>query len=651
MGFLNGGITAVEAGQRAEDRAYQNMQNQYAAQAATRRAEADALARMQMQQQRQAGLDVSGDYTGYIPGVVKVQATPKATAATVEQGATGGQTQATAPKKMATVPTDLQDVSIGRMVKKTHSGGGYSPENYSLEERYLGDTALGFSDALSYFFSNDKPRYTGREQYYKLDPASVKTYNSNLAFIPKYQKSPLAGRISQYAAQVGIDPNILHAIALQETSGGTRIKDSPQGASGALQITEGAYKDVKSRIPQFTKDPKILEMVASLPSDWSKATPEDKIKGGVLYAKLLSMIGAKGNNGKPVSPSRVLAGYFGGESRLKGDLPSVRDSLGRMLPDYVAMTTGYYNAMNPQAQSDMLAVADGSVPQTVQTAQTGTPAQAGVSQGGLSVSGNYAAPAVPQAPQVSQAPQQEAGLTRLVGSPQNNSLPVPIQRLAALQQNLRTRADAMAQTGAFDQYQQLATQEIAVTTQLYDQLAELGAAELTQFGAPRRLMSLLSTFSGQNAQVQLRSDGKLDLYLDGQKVSGKDGLSASRLSTMVKNMVSAQARAQYTAAATEAMKQQAALLEAQLKGQYDLAGRAVTGQYNIAAARAHANASGGGTKTIGTLSDGTVVTYSNDRGYEYVTPGGTQEVNGEEVATAPTVRPIAGIVPFTNVLQ
>ena len=52
MGFLNGGITAVEAGQRAEDRAYQNMQNQYAAQAATRRAEADALARMQMQQQR-----------------------------------------------------------------------------------------------------------------------------------------------------------------------------------------------------------------------------------------------------------------------------------------------------------------------------------------------------------------------------------------------------------------------------------------------------------------------------------------------------------------------------------------------------------------------------------------------------------------------
>ena len=642
MGFLNGGITAVEAGQRAEDRAYQNMQNQYAAQAATRRAEADALARMQMQQQRPAGLDISGDYTGYIPGVVKVQSTPKATAATVEQGSTGGQPQATAPKKMATVPTDLQDVSIGRMVKKTHSGGDYN----------LGDTAWNYAAAITPIINIDKaPRYTGREQYYKLDPASIKTYNSNLAFIPKYQKSPLAGRISQYAAQVGIDPNILHAIALQETSGGTRIKDSPQGASGALQITEGAYKDVKARIPQFTKDPKILDMVASLPSDWSKATPEDKIKGGVLYAKLLSMIGAKGNNGKPVSPSRVLAGYFGGESRLKGDLPSVRDSLGRMLPDYVAMTTGYYNAMNPQAQSDMLAVADGSVPQAVQTAQAGTPTQAGATPGGLSVSGNYAVPAVSQAPQAPQATQQEAGLTRLVGSPQNNSLPVPIQRLAALQQSLRTRADAMAQTGAFDQYQQLATQEIAVTTQLYDQLAELGAAELTQFGAPRRLMSLLSTFSGQNAQVQLRSDGKLDLYLDGQKVSGKDGLSASRLSTMVKNMVSAQARTQYTAAATEAMKQQAALLEAQLKGQYDLAGRAVTGQYNIAAAKAHANASGGGTKTIGTLSDGTVVTYSNDRGYEYVTPGGTQEVNGEEIATGPTVRPIAGIVPFTNILQ
>ena len=642
MGFLSGNVDFITSGQMAEDRAYQNMQNQYAAQAATRRAEADALARMQMQQQRQAGLDVSGDYTGYIPGVVKVQATPKATAATqTDTPTTQTQTNSTRTvNEKANAAKTTVPVSIGSLYRN-NTGGDILPT----------DDAWNYAAAITPNINTGETTYTGRQQYYNLPESAVKTYSSNLDYLPKYRGTDLYAKINKYAKQVGVDSNILHALALQETAGGQIMKDSPQGASGALQIMPGTYRDVITRLPTLTRDKSVLQMLSSMNPDWSKATPEDKLKGGILYAKMLSLLGAKANGGKAVSPSRIFAGYFGGESRLKGALPSVRDSLGRMLPDYVAMTTGYYNAMNPQAQSDMLAVADGSVPQTVQTAQTGTPTQAGVTPGGLSVSGNYATPAVSQAPQAPQATQQEAGLTRLVGSPQNNSLPVPIQRLAALQQSLRTRADAMAQTGAFDQYQQLATQEIAVTTQLYDQLAELGAAELTQFGAPRRLMSLLSTFSGHNAQVQLRSDGKLDLYLDGQKVSGKDGLSASRLSTMVKNMVSAQARTQYTAAATEAMKQQAALLEAQLKGQYDLAGRAITGRYNIAAAKAHANASGGGTKTIGTLSDGTVVTYSNDRGYEYVTPGGTQEVNGEEIATGPTVRPIAGIVPFTNVLQ
>lgn len=635
MGFLNGSVDFITAGQMAEDNAYRNMQNQYATQEATRVAEANALARMRnSQQQPMAGLNMSGDY-GVLPGVAKVQTSPQRARATgsMQASAQGGTPQLQMPVQANT--GDLVTASIGKMYKGKEG---------------LPDSAGGmYMASMNPAGQYGSPEFSGRQQYFDLPPDAYKAYNSNLASIPKYQKSALAGRLNQYAAQAGVDPNILHAIALQETSGGTRIKDSPQGASGALQVTEGAYKDVLSRLPTLTRDRNVLEMVSSLPSDWNKATPEDKIKGGVLFTKLLSLLGQKKNNGQAVSPSRVFASYFGGESRLTGDLPKVKDSLGRMLPDYVAMTTGYYNAMNPQGQSDMLTVVGNAAAPTGEQIAQGQPTQAVQGQGGLDVSGAYTTPVTQGVP--AGAPSaQEAGLTSLARSPAQG-LPEPIQNLVQRRQVLRTHANALAQTGAFGQYYQLATQEAALDADLYNQLAELGAAEMTQFGAPQRLMSLLSSFSGRNAQVQLRSDGNLDLYMNGEKVSGKDGLSASRLSTMVKNMVSAQARAQYVAAATEAAKQQASLMQAQIKGQYDLAGRALSGQYGVAAAKAHGRAGTGGVKALGTLNDGSLVAYDQNGGLINILPGGTQEINGEEVVTGPTARPIAGIVPFTNVIQ
>lgn len=627
------GVNAVLAGQMAEDNAYRNMQNQYATQEATRVAEANALARMQNnRQQPVAGLNMSGDY-GTIPGVVKIKTTPQTPAAPApKQQATGKQTtkQETPAAANATVP-----VSIGSLYPSS-TGGDILPN----------DNPWYYTAAMTPNIHTGGTTYTGRQQYYDLPESAVKTYNSNLEYIPKYRGTDLYDKINKYAKQAGVDSNILHALALQETAGGQILKDSPQGASGALQIMPGTYRDVLMRLPTLTKDKGVLQMLNGMNPDWSKATPEDKLKGGILYAKMLSILG-----GKEVTPSRIFAGYFGGESRLKGDLPGVADATGRSLPDYVAMTTGYYNTMNPQAQSDMLAVANVAQPTANgQVAQVqGQPTQVTQGQGGLDVSGTYAAPVAQGTPAASSAA-QEAGLTRLAKGPAQG-LPEPIQNLIQRRQVLRTHANALAQTGAFGQYYQLAAQEAALDADLYNQLAELGAAEMTQFGAPQRLMSLLSSFSGRKAQVQLRSDGKLDLYLNGEKVSGKDGLSASRLSTMVKNMVSAQARAQYTAAATEAAKQQASLMEAQLKGQYDLAGRSITGQYNIAAAKAHGAASGGGVKALGTLNDGTIVAYDRNGGLINIMPGGTQEVNGEEVATGPTVRPIAGLYGFSNTIQ
>lgn len=60
-------------------------------------------------------------------------------------------------------------------------------------------------------------------------------------------------------------------------------------------------------------------------------------------------------------------------------------------------------------------------------------------------------------------------------------------------------------------------------------VGDRGVAEFTRFGDPTRMLGAWSTFTGTKLQVQPRSDGKYDLYGNGQLLSGKTGFTKEEL--------------------------------------------------------------------------------------------------------------------------
>lgn len=644
--FANVSADFIQSAQAVEDGAYRNMMNQRAAQESTRIDEAKAAARMQLSRNPYAPQDMYGavtDSSGFIPGIEKV-AQPAAPAPAAQPAT---QPTRAAPRKAGLDPAqggELEPVSIGSL-HRTTGAGNVVP--YAFNE-YHGSPS-GANQLVGMYAPEES--FVGRQQYYDLPASAVKAYNANIGNIKSYMKSDTAGKLNTYAKRLGMDANILHAIALQESAGGKVTDDSVQGASGALQIMPNTYRDVISRLPTLTKDKRVLDMVSELPTDWKKATADDKLKAGALYTKLLSLVGAKGNKGNPVSAANIFASYFGGEKHINSDkLPWVADGNGRYIPDYVAMTTGYYNTMNPAAQASMLAT-DGARPGSVQTAQAqiGTEQQ----QAGIDPSGTYqqAGEAPAQVAQAPQAP-EEPGITTFQTVPRGG-MPQNLQNLITRRYRNGVLAEAMSNTGAFGEYDRLSQENTALDAQIYTQLAELGASELINHHAPQRLMAVMSKFTGDNTQVKLRSDGKLDYYVNGTKVSGKDGLTASQLAAKVKNTVSDTLRAQSLSSATTAAQQHVDLAKENIKAQASLARAGIAGQYNVAAAQAHGRASAAGNannvKTVGTLPNGQLVVAQNGQ-YFAISPGQDQEIDGTMVQGQPTFTPIAGLYGFNNVV-
>ena len=72
---------------------------------------------------------------------------------------------------------------------------------------------------------------------------------------------------------------------------------------------------------------------------------------------------------------------------------------------------------------------------------------------------------------------------------------------------------------------------------LYRMMGDRGVAEFTRFNDPTRMMGVWSQFTGQNLQLQPRSDGKWDLFSNG-KILGQ-GLSASELTGYAKEDIDA----------------------------------------------------------------------------------------------------------------
>lgn len=594
----------------AEADTYRLTQQQYAAQEATRRAEAEALARVRNAQEQPQAMYGS---SGLMPGVA-----PAPTVAAPKQGGlaaptTGTPTQPTQANTQPIPAADLTNLRISSpnaprkggvvSVDDTYSGNPFSLAWDEYAQRSLPQAGVPAWKETTW----DMPQML-RDQIVKTGKGARNFTNTNL-----YKQ------LSGWASAAGVDPYIVGAMAFAE-SGGNQNARSKKGAVGAMQVKEGAYIDAV-RMSNH-KDPSVRALAQTLPKNFADANPTDLVKAGVLYSRWLM------DRGVPVN--KLPYAYHSGDT--SGNLNTRRNDGNITSANHLAKVLYFYNQMNPTAQLEMPEVAGIPMALTPPTASArgaaGAPtytAQAG-GQGmvGLPIStipaGNVSALATPS--ESRNAPPQNMQL----GTPQG------IQTLVNMRNVLANRIQAAQDTGAYDLYAQLATQQAQLDAAIYENLAEMSAAEIAAYNAPQRMLALMSNFSGNNVQAQYRADGKYDLYVNGNKVSGTDGLTPERLSDMGKRMVSQAARSAAIAAATESQKQQTELLKTQLAGIYD-----------IARARENATAlsRSGGVKSLGTTPEGNVVFAKGDDIY-YITPGGTVEIAGEQVATNPQAVRILG---------
>lgn len=595
----------------AEADTYRLTQQQYAAQEATRREEANALARVRnAQEQPQAMYGSSGLMQGIAPAP-KVAAPKQGGLAAPTTGTPAQPTQADTQPIPAAELTNLRISSPNAPAK----GGFVSPD-----DSYYGNPFILAKDknAMAMLEARERtPQWkeTTWDMPQMLRDQIVKTGKGARNFT----NTNLYKQLSGWASAAGVDPYIVGAMAFAE-SGGNQNARSNKGAVGAMQVTEGAYTDAVRMANH--KDPSVRALAQTLPKNFADANPTDLAKAGVLYSRWLM------DRGVPVN--KLPYAYHSGDT--SGNLNTRRNDGNITSANHLAKVLYFYNQMNPTAQLEMPEVAGIPMALTPPAAgtqgATGAPANTaqagGQGMAGLPIStiptGNASALATPSEPR--NAPPQNMQL----GTPQG------IQTLVNMRNVLANRIQAAQDTGAYDLYAQLATQQAQLDAAIYENLAEMSAAEIAAYNAPQRMLALMSNFSGNNVQAQYRADGKYDLYVNGNKVSGTDGLTPERLSDMGKRMVSQAARSAATAAAVESQKQQTELLKTQLAGIYDLA---------KARENATALSRSGGVKSLGTTPDGNVVFAKGDDIY-YLTPGGTVEIAGEQVATTPQAVRILG---------
>lgn len=601
------GPTLGQIWRNAEADTYRLTQQQYAAQEATRRAEANALARVRnAQEQPQAMYGSSGLMQGIAPAP---------TVAAPKQGGLAAPTTGTPaqPAQADTQPIPAADLTNLRISSPNapRRGGVY-------------DSRFAFDSPWAYVYDDGAaPLPTGGVPAWKettwdmpqmLRDQIVKTGKG----ASNFTNTNLYKQLSGWASAAGVDPYIVGAMAFAE-SGGNQNARSKKGAVGAMQVKEGAYIDAVRMANH--KDPSVRALAQTLPKNFADANPTDLAKAGVLYSRWLM------DRGVPVN--KLPYAYHSGDT--SGNLNTRRNDGNITSANHLAKVLYFYNQMNPTAQLEMPEVA--GIPMALTPPKAGVRGAAGApaataqagGQGmvGLPIStipaGNASALATPSGSRG--APPQNMQL----GTPQG------IQTLANMRNVLANRIQAAQDTGAYDLYAQLATQQAQLDAAIYENLAEMSAAEITAYNAPQRMLALMSNFSGNNVQAQYRADGKYDLYVNGNKVSGTDGLTPERLSDMGKRMVSQAARAAAIAAATESQKQQTELLKTQLAG-----------IYGLAKARENATAlSRSGAKSLGTTPDGNIVFAKGDDVY-YLTPGGTVEIAGEQVAANPQAVRILG---------
>jgi predicted ThiF/HesA family dinucleotide-utilizing enzyme len=362
--------------------------------------------------------------------------------------------------------------------------------------------------------------------------------------------------VLQRAQQFGVDPAATLAVYGIESSYGANPGASAKGATGPMQVTEDTFKRMKrwytdpANIQKYNIPPVMADAARAM----VRGTPQGDVDAGLLRLKYNEYIGV---------PRELWGAAY------QSNAEEVR-AAGRPLPrtdgnltntEYNAVYAGLYNqayaaltggAMTPAAQAGVRpAAAPGAAP------------VAGVA--GIQIPGAPAAPAV-AAPAVAAAtapiakaegvPDQVRTTTnRYLADPQSIGVEfssaaqqrqiIAQQRdqAARLSQIMRQSAtrEGMTRSLALDQE---VTKYDLMLAQQNDQMLQLmgmqGLMDLRVANDPRRLAGVLSQYTGYPVNLQMRSDGKYNMFTNGQMT--QEGIAREGLESMFLQTISAEAR-------------------------------------------------------------------------------------------------------------
>jgi hypothetical protein len=187
---------------------------------------------------------------------------------------------------------------------------------------------------------------------YQLPSNQLKRLNNLQDSMPTQLQAPATQALVKRAQEMGVDPAAAVAVyALENNYGGQ--KTSGAGAVGSMQVMPGTYADVRRIFtdPKSNVPPQLQQLAASLPTDMTKATPEQLRDAGLMYMYYLQ-------NDKKIPTNMLGAAYHAGPNRedfAKGLVPNVYDKTAKTwTPDYNAMYVSLYNnymQLNGQTQA------------------------------------------------------------------------------------------------------------------------------------------------------------------------------------------------------------------------------------------------------------------------------------------------------------
>ena len=372
---------------------------------------------------------------------------------------------------------------------------------------------------------------------YQLPSAQLKRLNNLQDAMPTQLQQPATQALVKRAQEMGVDPAAAVAVfALENNYGGQ--KTSGAGAAGSMQIMPGTYDEVRKIFtnPKSNVPPALHQLAASMPTDMSKATPDQLRDAGLLFMYYLQ-------NDKKIPTNMLGAAYHAGPNHAsfqQGLVPNVYDKTAKVwTPDHNAMYVSLYNnfmQLNGQTQAlNQPAAAGKNNQQQVQQAQQ-------VQQVQQVQPNQQQQPVAGVRTDVAASKDIEKPIIRIpeAGTIDPNKYDAYTQQALVDREFVKRLALVSAQTGNPAKAIELAGRVRSMDMDLYRMAGERGVAEFTRYNDPTRMIGVWSQFTGQKLQVQPRSDGKWDLYANGKMLG--EGLTRDDLMGAAQEDMSAKYR-------------------------------------------------------------------------------------------------------------